>query len=61
MPEDSDVESALASLYTETGNYDKARAQSPNCLPSIRRTSKPSGAWASSKSSAAIRKLLSNR
>jgi serine/threonine protein kinase/tetratricopeptide (TPR) repeat protein len=27
MPEDSDVESALASLYTETGNYDKARAQ----------------------------------
>ncbi len=27
MPEDSDVESALASLYTDTGNYDKARAQ----------------------------------
>jgi len=27
MPEDSDVESALASLYTDTGTYDKARAQ----------------------------------
>ncbi len=34
MPENSDVESALGGLYTETGNYDKARAQLSKLLTS---------------------------
>ena len=34
MPDNSDVESALASLYTETGNFDKARAQLSKLLAS---------------------------
>jgi len=34
MPENSDVESALGGLYTDTGNYDKARAQLSKLLAS---------------------------
>src|SRR5580698_1242675 len=34
MPDNSDVESALGSLYTETGSYDKARAQLSKLLQS---------------------------
>jgi eukaryotic-like serine/threonine-protein kinase len=34
MPDNSDVESALASLYTETGNYDAARGQLSRLLVS---------------------------
>ncbi len=35
MPDNSDVESALAQLYTEAGEYDKARGPThPNLLES---------------------------
>ena len=34
MPDNSDVESALGSLYTDTGSYDKARAQLTKLLQS---------------------------